>query len=168
VEIFAGSSSDFAANRSPESIDILVLDADGRIDRDLINFADHLSDHTAIVIDDYDNRAHFSSRADGSTYIDLKHVITKLLLDKYVAAGLIDMTEVCHSTAFCRKRPGSHWDKLQMADMALECYRELVFTDFDMNTVAKWMRQRVKNNIPAWLLRRIRDYRTAKMKPATL
>jgi predicted O-methyltransferase YrrM len=168
VQIFAGSSSDFATQQSLERIDVLVLDADGRIDRDLINFADSLSDDAAIVIDDYDSRAHFSSRADGSTYIDLKHVITKLLLDKYASAGLVDITRICHSTAFCRRKTGSHWDKRQMADMALECYRELVFTDFDRNTIAKWLRQRAKSNIPAWLLRRIRDYRTARMKPVPL
>jgi predicted O-methyltransferase YrrM len=168
VRVFAGSSSDFATQQCPDNIDILMLDADGRIDRDLINFADHLSDQAAIVIDDYDNRAHFSSRADGSSYIDLKHVITKLLLDRYVAANLIDVNKVCHATAFCQKRPGTRWDKRQMADMALECYRELVFTDFDRSTVTEWLSQRVKSNIPPWLMRRLRDYRTARIKPVPL
>ncbi|WP_165820351.1 O-methyltransferase [Microvirga sp. KLBC 81] len=165
IKIFAGSSSDFAVQQCPDVIDILVLDADGRIDRDLINFASKLSPHAAIVIDDYDHRVSLSSRPDGSTYVDLKHVITKRLLDRYVAEGLIDIVNVQKSTAFCRKAEGAEWDVDKMADMALECYRELVFTDIDRIALFRWLRKRVKANVPPWLMQRLRNYR-ARQVPA--
>jgi predicted O-methyltransferase YrrM len=159
VKIFAGSSSDFAEQQCPDEIDILVLDADGRIDRDLINFADKLADDAAIVVDDYDNRVILATRTDGATYVALKQVITKLLIDRYAAEGLIDVINIRNSTVFCRKRAGSIWDKQKMASAALECYRELLCADIDRNTVFSWLREKVKARIPSCLMRRLRHYR---------
>lgn len=148
VKVFAGSSSDFAEKECPQVIDILVLDADGRIDRDLINLGHKLVDGAPIVIDDYGDRAHLMVRSNGNTFVDLKHVITKLLLDRYIADGLIEIMGIMSSTAFCRKKAGSIWDPKQMADSALDCYRELVFTDVDYKAFVSWIAKKAKTKVP--------------------
>jgi hypothetical protein len=52
-----------------------------------------------------------------------------------------------------------------MTDIALDCYRELVFTDFDRKAaIRRWFREQVENNVPPWLMKRIHAVRETQMK----
>jgi len=56
ISLFVGSTDEFvAAGHQRERIDLLMLDADGRIDRDLLHFHHLLAPQAVVVIDDIDS-----------------------------------------------------------------------------------------------------------------
>lgn len=62
ITLFVGSSEDFVRSGScPERIDLMMLDADGRIDRDLMLFYNALPPGAPIVVDDADERVYLGS-----------------------------------------------------------------------------------------------------------
>jgi predicted O-methyltransferase YrrM len=127
ISLFVGTTDEFVlAGRKPERIDLLMLDADGRIDRDLLHFYDVLSPGAVIVIDDMDPEVFLGTTHRGSPYVDLKHRITSLLLAAFEKAGYLQIQEQIGCTAFCI-RGERNLDKQDMQQMALRCYRELVF-----------------------------------------
>ena len=129
VSLFVGSSEEFMASGTcPPQIDLLMLDADGRIDRDLLYFFPRLAEDALIVIDDVDCDVYWGLAADGRPYVDLKHRTTRLLLDAFVAEGFLNVGKVMHATAFCTKGARTPRDAARIAEIALPCYRALVFT----------------------------------------
>jgi hypothetical protein len=131
VELFVGSSDEFVSSgRCPSKIDFLMLDADGRIDRDLMHFYTRMSPGTPVIIDDIDENIYFNSNHKGMHYIDLKHLITSKLLKAYCDAGFLQVEKTIDATAFCR-RGGSEFNKELFLQTSLSCYRELVFAGVD-------------------------------------
>ena len=129
IELFVGSPDEFVvAPLCPERIDLLLLDADGRIDRDLIYFYSRMRASDPIIIDDVDAEIFLGRNYEGIPYIDLKHRITSQLLAAYEAAGFIRVVKRLENTAFCQ-RGEREYDKSALSQIALECYRELVFAD---------------------------------------
>jgi hypothetical protein len=141
IELFVGSSNEFvAAGHCPQHIDFLFLDADGRIDRDLMNFYSRMRAGNPIVIDDVDYQVFLNRNHEGVPYIDLKHRITHLLLAAYEAAGFIRVVKRLHATAFCQ-RGEREYDSGVFAEIALSCYRELIFADVQdgfWSEIATW------------------------------
>ena len=129
INVFVGSSDDFAEQiRLPEKIDLLLLDADGRIDRDLLLFRECLQDDAMIIIDDIDGQPNIIRNAGRRIY-DLKHVISSKLLNELVAGEFLQVEKVIGSTAFCRAKNPTNWSSEDLTRIALGTYRELVFTD---------------------------------------
>jgi len=129
IELFVGSSDDFIVDgRCPERIDLLLLDADGRIDRDLLYFYPRMSIGSPIVIDDVDHYIYLGRNHEGIPYIDLKHRIKSFLLTAYETTGFIRFIKRIENTAFC-ERGEREYDSAVFTQIALECYRELVISE---------------------------------------
>lgn len=127
IDLFVGTSDDFAgSDQVPERIDMLVLDADGRIDRDLMFYGPRLKEDALVMIDDVDGIARVK-RASGRMAIDLKHVISKKLLDMMVVEGMLRVERLVGNTVFCRAIAPASWQPERIARLALPVYRELVF-----------------------------------------
>jgi predicted O-methyltransferase YrrM len=128
ISLFVGSTQEFVAQgRCPRNINLLMLDADGMIDRDLAYFYNLLSPGDPIVIDDIDDGIFLGQTANGTRYIDLKHRLTSLLLSTFVSEKYLTIEKTRHATAFCRRRERS-LDPEEFGRLAISCYRELVFS----------------------------------------
>lgn len=126
TDLFVGTSDEYiSADLCPKKIDMLVLDADGQIDRDLLYFYRRMEPGTPIVIDDVDSKIYFDVTYDGARYIDLKHRIVSMLLKKLEHAGYIRVIKRIENTAFC-ERGNTPLDKAIFVTDALECYRKLL------------------------------------------
>ncbi|EGV17454.1 class I SAM-dependent methyltransferase [Thiocapsa marina] len=128
VRVFVGSSEEFVTSEAcPKEIDFLLLDADGRIDRDLGYFYPRMSPGSPIVIDDVDEQVYLSRDHDGVPYIDLKHRVSNLLLKAYESRGFLRVRYRLENTAFC-ERGEAIFDSETFAEIAIGCYRQLVFS----------------------------------------
>lgn len=113
----------------PDDVDIalLMLDIDGRIDRDFATFFDRLVPGATIIIDDKADRVR--SRDKGSYIrVDQKHRLTHLLVESAIENGLIEHTGTVNQTWFGRKVDGasiSNWSPAAI----IEAYRGLVFAN---------------------------------------
>jgi hypothetical protein len=121
--MYIGDANDFAnSEECPGEIGLLMLDADGRIDRDLNNFYERVPIGSPIIIDDVDDNVFISTNHLNRNYLDLKHKITSLLLQRYVEAGFLKINNVLFNTAFCQRGERAA-DSMAMLQIALECYR---------------------------------------------
>ena len=100
ISLFVGTSDEFAASgECPQQIHLLMLDADGRIDRDLLHFYESLASNAVIVIDDVDRELYLGRTHDGTPFIDLKHRISSLLLTLWSRRAICAL-----SNPFTRRR----------------------------------------------------------------
>jgi predicted O-methyltransferase YrrM len=143
ISLWVGTTDDFIySGHCPARIDLLLLDADGRIDRDLLHFYDLLAPEAIIVIDDIDPAVYLGTTHDGTPYVDLKHRITSLLLAAFESAGYLRIEKTVKHTAFCR-RGDRKLEKQEFLQIALSCYRELVFADVgDWAELVQWHNRR--------------------------
>ena len=98
------------------------------MDRDLMYFYPRMRAGGPIIIDDVDGEIYLSRNYQGIPYVDLKHRISSLLLAAFEAAGFIRVVKRLENTAFCQ-RGERKYDKTALSQIALDCYRELVFAD---------------------------------------
>jgi len=135
IELHVGRSDDFATV-IPEgfAVDMLVLDADGRIDRDLALFGPCLVDGATVIIDDIDGKVGAALRG-GRLAIDLKHVISQKLTARLVEEGYLRLEKRTVDTSFFRAQDPAGWDYGRLRELAIACYRELVFLDTPISPV---------------------------------
>jgi glycosyltransferase involved in cell wall biosynthesis len=127
ITIVPGTVSDLMNLHDVRSIEVLFIDADGCIDRELAVLFERLSSECAVVIDDIDDWVGIS-RANGLAFLDQKHHLSKLLTSAFVNCGLLrEESHVC-STGFFRKGI-ARLDPTQISLAALPLYRQLVFAD---------------------------------------
>lgn len=128
ITLQVGTAEEFAGSAEcPSQIHLLLLDADGRIDRDLLCFGDAISHNAIIIIDDVDDNVYVGQDSSGAHYIDLKHRITHLLLGMLASKGYLNVERQIESTVFCRY--GAHTiSKPDLELLALGVYRELIFS----------------------------------------
>lgn len=147
VELFVGTSDDFvSAGKTPKEINLLMLDADGRIDRDLLYFYDRMPIGSPIIIDDAQSLVALGCNYEDDFYVDLKHQTTWLLMEAFRAAGYLELDKMVCGTAFCRKTKSS-LDHEQFRLISLGAYRELVFTKIKGNhwdELLEWHQNRDK------------------------
>ena len=98
----------------------------GRIDRDLMALYEYLAPEAKMIIDDVDDGVFLGQTADEVHFVDLKHRITHLLLQRLKETGYLAVESIVHSTAFC-ERGDRKMDIPQFSKMALDAYREIVF-----------------------------------------
>lgn len=131
VSLFVGDSDEFATQSNvPKSIDFLMLDADGRIDRDLLNFYPRLAVGANVIIDDADNTIWLSKNHEGVPFIDNKHRTTELLMNGYCEAGFLTLEKRVNETAFCKKT-NKTFNRDIFMEIALSSYRQLVIAEVD-------------------------------------
>lgn len=135
IKMHVGRSDEFATV-IPEgfTVDMLVLDADGRIDRDLALFGPYLVEGAAVIVDDIDGKVGAALQG-GRLAIDLKHVISQKLTSRFVEEGYLRLEKRRVDTSFFRAQDPAAWDYGRMNEIAIASYRELVFLDTAISPV---------------------------------
>jgi len=106
VTIVPGTIVDLLASHNIKGIDLLMLDADGCIDRELSPLFGKLSPNCPIIIDDIDDLI-VVSKANGRPFLDQKHRLTYLLIKILVERGVLREERRIHNTGFFRKGPAT-------------------------------------------------------------
>ncbi|MCL5776867.1 class I SAM-dependent methyltransferase [Limibaculum sp. FT325] len=139
IALFVGTSEEvIASSQLPTRLDALLIDADGRFDRDLLLFRERITEGALVVIDDVAGPPKITHAEGEARWLDLKHIISARLLEAYVAEGFLEEDCRVSSTAFCFARKVSQWNIDRLSAIALECYRTIVFTKLDSSTIVKW------------------------------
>lgn len=128
VELVVGDVSETAAVVPHDAeISVLMLDADGSIDRDIGLFFNRVIPGGMIIIDDCADIVKVKRVGFSTTKIDSKLRLAFLLLSYFKSKGIIsEGTQIKH-TYFGEKLRGCRDDKLDLKEI-LEVYRQLVFT----------------------------------------
>ena len=127
IEIVVGNSSALLRDHDVKDIKLLFLDADGRIDRDLANLYNRLSEGCNIAIDDIDDHVH-AIELNGISLLDQKHRLGALLVKRFIAHDLLSPESTVQATGFFKKgKADAASDEILLA--GLPAYRELVFAD---------------------------------------
>ncbi len=127
---------------SGEPVEVLMLDADGRIDRDLEALHGHCAADCALIIDDVADLVRV--RRKGATYrIDSKMRLSWLLTNMLVSTGRISPGERLVNTYF----GDLTCDPARIVDHAevLAVYRQLVFQSASANRL-----QRIRSRLMEW------------------
>lgn len=131
------AASDHGKNALPADVPIamMVLDADGAIDRDFGLFLDRMPPGAPIIIDDYRDKIRVWANRGGYGRVDCKHKLTKELVDFYEAAGAIRRVELINDTWFGEKS-GKFVGPIASLD-PLEVYRSIIICNTDINLVTE-------------------------------
>lgn len=125
IELVIGSSAKLIEVGDPRDIRLLLIDADGSIDRDLALLHGRLAADCQIVIDDIDDR-NYLQRKGRHFYLDQKHRLTFMLVDRFVEAGLLRPLGATGQTGWFAKGPVS-LPPHEIERLALPAYRSLIF-----------------------------------------
>lgn len=170
VCLFVGSPDEFiASDQCPPQIDLLMLDADGRIDRDLIHFYPRLVAGAPIIVDDVDRGVFLSRSQSGTPFIDCKHRITALLLEHFERADYVRMIDRVGNTAFC-ERSAKPFNLEEFKSIALNAYRELSLIEVEdtmWRDLSNWVFRRaevrealkIRSAVPPVLMSALRKVR---------
>ena len=130
ISLAVGNCETLLNGNDIRKIAFLLIDADGRIDLDLLQLYERLEPGAAVVVDDVDEGVFLRCAADRTYFVDLKHRITCLLLKWMEEKEYLTNRYTIHSTAFC-VRGSRSMDQMQFAQLALEAYRQLVFSPLE-------------------------------------
>ena len=83
IDLFIGTPQTTLAALEVDEIGLLLIDADGCIDRDFRLYYDMLQPGAPIIIDDYRPRYIGAHYKNGGLFVDQKHRITTLLIDLF-------------------------------------------------------------------------------------
>jgi predicted O-methyltransferase YrrM len=163
VEVVTESLPDGIARLgADEPISVFMIDADGRLDRDLIAVAPRLGKGTRLIIDDIGDKLRLTERKGTRLKVDQKMRLAFLLLRKFQRDGLISEGVLIKETYFGEVLQSA--PEIRLEDV-LETYRELVFgythwrySDRARRYVVKWM----ERNTPRILQRARVLYRNAR------
>jgi predicted O-methyltransferase YrrM len=151
IHVVAGTVGDLVAAHDPQDIGLLLLDADGRIDRDLELLHDRLAPDCPIIIDDIDERTYLHRRGR-KVQVDQKHRLTHLLVEQFVRQGLLVPQAESGQTGWYAKGKAASAGEIER--LALPCYRELVSTAVGFGDFTfKHLAYRFLADHAAWLLR---------------
>lgn len=130
VTLLIGDVEDVANQIPPEApISLLMLDADGRIDRDFALFYNRVLPGAPIIIDDYADLALLSRRSRKTVRVDIKQRLAFNLVNYFVGKGLLRETKIMGATFFGQK-PRSQRASLELdLNDILRIYRQFVFVD---------------------------------------
>jgi predicted O-methyltransferase YrrM len=124
VQFVHGSTETLVAEMNPRDVQLLLLDGGGRLETDLGLLWNRLAPDAVIVIDDIDGRAAVA-RTLTTASVNQKHVISKLLTDHFIAAGILIPEGRIASTGWYRKGLTEvSGDEIRL--MALPAYHQLI------------------------------------------
>lgn len=164
IETVVGTSADLPGPAALTRIDLLLIDADGRIDRDLALLHDRLEPDCPVIVDDVDDAAFFVMLAGRLTF-NQKHRATHLLVESFVGAGLLVAEPPSGQTGWYRKGK-EDLTPAEIERLALPAYRELIYAPMKgLGVVAglKWNAWRLVTARAPWLGR---AWRRARGKSA--
>jgi precorrin-6B methylase 2 len=152
IETIAGTSADLPGPAQLPRVDLLLIDADGRIDRDLALLHERLAPDAPVIVDDIDDAAFLVMLAGRLTF-NQKHRATHLLIRHFLDARLLVADTPSGQTGWYRKghvpfSPG------EIERLALPAYRELIYAP--VNGIAaglKWNAWRLVTARAPWLAR---------------
>jgi predicted O-methyltransferase YrrM len=152
IELVVGSTAELIEAGDPRDIRLLLIDADGCIDRDLALLHGRLAADCRIVIDDIDDRNYLKRKAS-HFYIDQKHRLTFMLVDRFVGAGLLLPLGVTGQTGWFAKGPASLTPH-EIERLALPAYRSLIFPAVRLSgTGMRYALYRLAETYAPWLVR---------------
>jgi predicted O-methyltransferase YrrM len=134
IDLVVGSTDEMIAIADPRDIGLLMLDADGCIDRDLAALWDRMRPGCTIVIDDLDGQ-NYLELPGRRLRIDQKHRLTHLLIDAYSSAGLLVPEGATGQTGWFRKGEKAA-DAAQIARLALPAYRALIRAEVGLSELS--------------------------------
>jgi predicted O-methyltransferase YrrM len=159
IEIVVGTVTDLVASVDPRDISLLLIDADGRIDRDIALLHDRLAPACPIVIDDVDG-AIYLHRVGRSLSVDQKHRITRLLIERFAAEGLLVPRGITGQTGWYAKGPARRTAD-EIAGIALPAYRELTRATIGRDQIGPAARRLVARLAPGL----VRAWRRLRPRP---
>ena len=139
IDLVVGTTEEMIAIADPREIGLVLIDADGRIDRDLAALWDRMRQDCAVVIDDCDDEVYLLP-GKRRVVIDQKHRITHLIARALVEAGLLIEEGFVGQTAWFRKG-ATAGSAAEIERLALPAYRALVYADIGS------ARQRLKRGL---------------------
>jgi hypothetical protein len=144
--------TELLAARDPRAIALLMRDADGRLDRDLAALDARLASHSAIIVDDVEDRIYVHPTRRGLR-IQQKHRLSHLLVDVYARRGLLDRREALGQTGWYAMGP-ARLPADEIERLALGAYRQLVMTNVTLrDATLKWRLYQWFDQHMHWLLR---------------
>lgn len=129
IDLFVGTSQDYFESRPAlVKYDLVLIDADGRIDRDLSLLIDFLREGTTIIFDDYDRSVNMI-KFGGLKYLDLKHLSTSHLADAFINTNLLKLVDSSESgaTIRCEVTNYEKWTAEKIASLAVVAYGKNIF-----------------------------------------
>lgn len=142
VELLVGEAEDIRVFLPPNVvIGLVILDADGRIHRDIVNLWDHLTPNAFFVIDDYVPLCRLKPGGWRQAKVDAKMLLTYELANSLLAAGMLQRVAVLGRTLFARRGPSAIPDDFNK--LVLEAYDKLVFM--------RAKKPGVRDQLSAWL-----------------
>lgn len=127
IDLVIGTTEEMLAIADPSDIALVLIDADGRIDRDLAALWDRMRAGCVVAIDDVDGEIYLELRGR-RVRVDQKHRITRSLLEKFVSAGLLVPQGSIGQTAWFRKGDSTS-GAAEIERLALPAYRALVYAE---------------------------------------
>ncbi len=100
VEVHVGTSDAVHGQTGSGRLGLLLLDADGCIDREMGLFYNRLAPGSPIVIDDFRPDHIPSSRKTDGLFVDQKFRLTSMLVEYYLARGLLQRERIVGHTFF--------------------------------------------------------------------
>lgn len=129
VHLIVGDVRDkYAEVPGDRPLALLMLDADGSIDRDLALFYNRLQPGAPIIVDDCVDLVRIKYLQGRSVRVDLKHKLTHELVEYFVAAGMIERETLLGGTFFGRKPEQAEEVDFSRLDIVGQ-YRKLVFNE---------------------------------------
>lgn len=148
ITLVSGTCETLLQECSIGNINLLLLDADGSIDRDLSLLAGRLASNCKVIIDDLDDVVYLVER-DGFRLVDQKHRISYLLAQNFVANGFLRPLSKIEATGFFEKGP-IEWTSDSMLRSSLPLYRALVFAELPLQPIeSPW--SGVAEDTKSWL-----------------
>ena len=143
IDFYIGTSTEIASHLPEElKISMLVIDADGAIDRDFELFYNKLLPGSTIIIDDYSNYVRIK-KDKKNTLIDQKFRLTHMLVSFMEHANLLKKNKIIDSTYFGIKPQNQKGDiNFSQYDFR-PIYRNLTFA----NTQSLNFTSNIKTNI---------------------
>jgi hypothetical protein len=151
IDINVGTSEEFVASLDDGGpIGMLILDADGAINRDFRLFYDRLVDGAPIVIDDVrPDHVVFTYPGGRSVVFDQKHRLSALLTDLFEERGIIVRETKVKDTYFGRKSGDKKFAEAIDAESLIACYQKLSRgTAHPPQPQIEWLRRVVQARAP--------------------
>ena len=153
IDFYIGTSTEIAS-RLPEelTISMLVIDADGAIDRDFELFYNKLLPGSTIIIDDYSNYVRIK-KDKKITRIDQKFRLTHMLISFMEDASLLKKNKVIDSTYFGIK-PQNLKDDVNFSQYDFRpVYRNLTFVNTQSSNFVSYIKANIIERISRITLR---------------
>ena len=153
IDFYIGTSTEIASHLPEElTISMLVIDADGAIDRDFELFYNKLLPGSTIIIDDYSNYVRIK-KDKKITRIDQKFKLTHMLVSFMEQASLLKKNKVIDSTYFGIK-PQNQKDDVNFSQYDFRpVYRNLTFVNTQSSNFVFYIKANIIERISRITLR---------------